>query len=434
MSCLGIVREDARSYGEEPFPQGLSAAQVDTSLRHAAGNLVRAERSALLWFMEMSRRKLYAELGYPTMQVYATEVLGFSANMVYCFERLAGELDRLPRLRRAVARGELGWTKARVLVRVASAQNERTWIARAKRSSWRELQHEVEKARRHAAAERGAGSGQTELMAQSGSRPRIAAATRGGAPAAAAVEPGSPEGSSAPEADTPTAGALTADAPVSVHFRLTPLQLARYEALLEGLHKSRVVAASATREEILLSALDALLSGGAPGDENTIGGQADRTVSADDPGDGNTSPTADPGNCRQSRTRVQRSTPYNIVIYRCDACRNAAVQTNRGMKRLSPSEFETAECDAIIDEQGKKRRRSIPLTTRKEVLRRDDHSCQARGCKRTRFLDVHHIKPRSKGGTNRIENLVTLCSNCHGLWHRNGWGIGALKKNGRPAD
>jgi len=101
------------------------------------------------------------------------------------------------------------------------------------------------------------------------------------------------------------------------------------------------------------------------------------------------------------------------------------------MKRLSPCELETAECDALIDEQGKKRRRSIPLTTRKEVLRRDGHCCQAKSCKRTRFLDVHHINPRSNGGTNRVENLVTLCSSCHQLWHKNGWGMEALKKNGR---
>ncbi len=27
--------------------------------------------------------------------------------------------------------------------------------------------------------------------------------------------------------------------------------------------------------------------------------------------------------------------------------------------------------------------------------------------------DVHHITPRSEGGTDAIENLVVLCPNCH---------------------
>jgi len=28
-------------------------------------------------------------------------------------------------------------------------------------------------------------------------------------------------------------------------------------------------------------------------------------------------------------------------------------------------------------------------------------------------LHIHHLKPRRCGGTNKIENLVVLCSKCH---------------------
>ena len=43
-------------------------------------------------------------------------------------------------------------------------------------------------------------------------------------------------------------------------------------------------------------------------------------------------------------------------------------------------------------------------------------------CKLCKFnlpeaLDVHHIIPKSRGGNNSIENLVTLCANCHRLVH-----------------
>lgn len=31
--------------------------------------------------------------------------------------------------------------------------------------------------------------------------------------------------------------------------------------------------------------------------------------------------------------------------------------------------------------------------------------------------DVHHIKPKSKGGTDDISNLIVLCPNCHRLQH-----------------
>ena len=50
------------------------------------------------------------------------------------------------------------------------------------------------------------------------------------------------------------------------------------------------------------------------------------------------------------------------------------------------------------------------------VLNRDNYTCQICGEKDSR-LEVHHIQFRSKGGSNRMDNLVTLCSNCHGKIH-----------------
>ena len=54
---------------------------------------------------------------------------------------------------------------------------------------------------------------------------------------------------------------------------------------------------------------------------------------------------------------------------------------------------------------------------REYVLHRDGHKCQNPNCKckdnEKQILKVHHIVYRSKGGTNRPENLITLCSKCH---------------------
>lgn len=50
------------------------------------------------------------------------------------------------------------------------------------------------------------------------------------------------------------------------------------------------------------------------------------------------------------------------------------------------------------------------------VLNRDDYKCHICGAKDIR-LEIHHIQYRSKGGSNRIDNLVTLCSNCHSKIH-----------------
>lgn len=48
------------------------------------------------------------------------------------------------------------------------------------------------------------------------------------------------------------------------------------------------------------------------------------------------------------------------------------------------------------------------------VLARDGYTCQL--CKRSGKgvkLVVHHLVFRSKGGTNRVDNLITLCTDCH---------------------
>lgn len=52
------------------------------------------------------------------------------------------------------------------------------------------------------------------------------------------------------------------------------------------------------------------------------------------------------------------------------------------------------------------------------VLSRDNHTCQICKCKDTQ-LEVHHIIFKSQCGSNRMENLITLCKNCHEKIHKN---------------
>ena len=56
------------------------------------------------------------------------------------------------------------------------------------------------------------------------------------------------------------------------------------------------------------------------------------------------------------------------------------------------------------------------------VLNRDDYKCQICGGKDVR-LEVHHIVCRSHGGSNRMDNLITLCSDCHGKIHNGEMGF-----------
>jgi hypothetical protein len=55
---------------------------------------------------------------------------------------------------------------------------------------------------------------------------------------------------------------------------------------------------------------------------------------------------------------------------------------------------------------------------REYVLHRDRYICQAcKGKSGDRQLQVHHLQPRSEGGSDRVVNLITLCATCHHTHH-----------------
>lgn len=49
---------------------------------------------------------------------------------------------------------------------------------------------------------------------------------------------------------------------------------------------------------------------------------------------------------------------------------------------------------------------------RQLVYRRDNFTCQECG-KKNMKLDVHHIIPFLDGGSNELDNLISLCRSCH---------------------
>jgi 5-methylcytosine-specific restriction enzyme A len=61
-----------------------------------------------------------------------------------------------------------------------------------------------------------------------------------------------------------------------------------------------------------------------------------------------------------------------------------------------------------------KRSRSISLSVRLDVLTRDDYKCVYCGRSSQQIdLEIDHIMPYSKGGSNQIDNLQTLCFDCN---------------------
>ena len=53
----------------------------------------------------------------------------------------------------------------------------------------------------------------------------------------------------------------------------------------------------------------------------------------------------------------------------------------------------------------------VPPVNRREVLRRDRHSCQY--CSSTKHLTLDHVIPRSRGGKHSWDNVVAACERCN---------------------
>src|SRR5437763_5157390 len=66
-----------------------------------------------------------------------------------------------------------------------------------------------------------------------------------------------------------------------------------------------------------------------------------------------------------------------------------------------------------------KKRTTIPLDVRVAVLTEAGYHCANPACRGILALDLHHIVQVSENGANLLENLLPLCLNCHGLYHRN---------------
>ncbi len=109
---------------------------------------------------------------------------------------------------------------------------------------------------------------------------------------------------------------------------------------------------------------------------------------------------------------------YQKVVETCPRC---ATSSGEGFA-VTDAEASMADDDAqVVDMRpgpGKGgATRTIPPRVRRAVIARDRRSCVVPSCRNRIWLDLHHLTPRSQGGTHSEDNLVTLCSGHHRLLH-----------------
>ena len=121
---------------------------------------------------------------------------------------------------------------------------------------------------------------------------------------------------------------------------------------------------------------------------------------------------------------------YQIALSVCPDCGKGHQQAGGELVAVGAEVVGMAECDGqklgpiaapakIADAHvGARAKQTVTPATRRAVLRRDHGRCVVPGCRNAALLDIHHVDPRSEGGRNEAENLITLCGAHHRATHR----------------
>ena len=119
------------------------AMSVNERLLTARRGHRRAEFQLAILLAEMDTGRLFHQLGYPSLASYAEVVLELNPRTARELAALGRKLPGLPFVTSKLEAGELDWTKARELVRVATPETEQAWVNRASVLTSRVLEAEV---------------------------------------------------------------------------------------------------------------------------------------------------------------------------------------------------------------------------------------------------------------------------------------------------
>jgi hypothetical protein len=105
-----------------------SLARMESALRLRLGQV-----------LEVLSRGGHFELGFSSMRVYALERCDRSARWAEAARCLARRVESLPQLRRGLAHGDVSWSMAELLARVAQPEDEARWLESAKSRTVRQM-------------------------------------------------------------------------------------------------------------------------------------------------------------------------------------------------------------------------------------------------------------------------------------------------------
>jgi hypothetical protein len=118
----------------------MSTESIHIALRRARSAHASAEHDLAVLLCRLHASRLYAERGHSSVVQYAEVELDLTPRHTMELVAIGRKLPKLPALAAAFATGQLGWTKARELIKVATAETDEEWVARARTTTSRDLE------------------------------------------------------------------------------------------------------------------------------------------------------------------------------------------------------------------------------------------------------------------------------------------------------
>jgi hypothetical protein len=345
----------------------ISLEELEAQITELAGHLNAANYRWLTLIAEFDRRNGWADGKLPSCAHWLNFKCGLNLGAAREKVRVAHALAGLPKIAASMSRGELSYSKARALTRVACAATEDTLLMIALHGTAHHVERLVQGFRRAQEAEelsrearQHANRGVSYWFAEDGSlvlKGRLPAAT----------------------------GAILIKA---LDAALETLPQNEISAKFD---EERTIPHAARRADALAAVAESFLA-----QSEASSNTADRF---------------------QVVVHVDAETLRTSAAGRCEIEHGPAIPAETA-RRLS--------CDASLisvleNEQGEpldvgRKTRSIPPAIRRALNTRDA-GCRFPGCTHQRYVDAHHIEHWADGGDTKLSNLVTLCRLHHRLVH-----------------
>jgi rubredoxin len=120
-----------------------------------------------------------------------------------------------------------------------------------------------------------------------------------------------------------------------------------------------------------------------------------------------------PMSCHEIAEKILTASGETITARSIERAVKKAGGKTRGIGEAFGLAIKKGRVNWVYKEMKKKKGKQLSAKTRMEILKRDNFTCVLCGAGKEACLEIDHIVPRVRGGSNEPENLRILCHECN---------------------